>query len=371
MADKRIALRRVRTNAMRAKPTDAKKLGFGRYFSDHFFATEFDRTNGWHLTRIEPMRPLQLDPAAMCLHYGQEIFEGLKAYRGKDNGIYLFRWQKNAERFQNSAKRLMMECPDAEFFGRAVKSLVLLEKDWIPQDPTCSLYIRPTLIATDPFLGVRPGDEYAFFCIVGPVGAYYPEGFNPVRIWVSEEDVRAVRGGLGEAKTAANYAHSLHAQKKAGSLGYSQVLWLDAIEHRYVEEVGTMNIFFIIKDELITPPLGGTILPGVTRDSVLQIAKSWGMTVTERRITIDEVVESAKTGALQEMFGTGTAAVIAPVGVLSYKGKETVIANNQTGPIARRMVDYLTRLQHGEEADPFGWVERIDALDLEQLANPS
>ncbi len=368
MADKRIALRRVRSNAMRAKPTDTRKLGFGKYFSDHFFATEFDRTNGWHLTRIEPMRNLQLDPAAICLHYGQEIFEGLKAYRGKDNGIYLFRWQKNAERFQNSAKRLMMECPDVDFFGRAVKSLVLLEKDWIPQDPSCSLYIRPTLIATDPYLGVRPGDEYAFFCIVGPVGAYYPEGFNPVRIWVSEEDVRAVRGGLGEAKTAANYAHSLHAQKKAASLGYSQVLWLDAIEHRYVEEVGTMNIFFVMKDELITPPLGGTILPGVTRDSILQIARSWGMKVTERRITIDEVVEAAQTGQLVEAFGTGTAAVIAPVGVLSYKGKETTISNNQTGPFARRMFDYLTRLQHGEEADPFGWVERIDGLDLEQLA---
>jgi branched-chain amino acid aminotransferase len=368
MPDKRIAIRRIRSNAMRAKPADTRTLGFGRYFSDHFFATEFDRTNGWHLTRVEPMRLLQLDPAAICLHYGQEVFEGLKAYRGKDNGIYLFRWQKNAERLQNSAKRLMMECVDPEFFGRAVKTMVLLEKDWIPQDPQCSLYIRPTLIATDPFLGVRPGDEYAFYIIVGPVGAYYPEGFNPVRIWVSEEDVRAVRGGLGEAKTAANYAHSLHAQKKAASLGYSQVLWLDAIEHRYVEEVGTMNIFFVIKDELVTPPLQGTILPGVTRDSVIQIAKSWGMKVTERRITIDEVVETAKSGALQEIFGTGTAAVIAPVGVLSYKGKETIIANNQTGPVGKRIYDYLVRLQHGEEPDPFGWVERIDGLDIEQIA---
>jgi len=369
MADKRIAIRRVRSNAMRAKPTDPSKLGFGKWFSDHFFATEFDRQNGWHLTRIEPMRNLQIDPAAICLHYGQEIFEGLKAYRGKDNGIYLFRWEKNAERFQNSAKRLMMETVDVDFFGRAVKSMVLLEKDWIPQDRSCSLYIRPTLIATDPYLGVRPGDEYAFFIIVGPVGAYYPEGFNPVRIWVSEEDVRAVRGGLGEAKTAANYAHSLHAQKKAASLGYSQVLWLDAIEHRYVEEVGTMNIFFVIKDELVTPPLGGTILPGVTRDSVIQIAKSWGMKLSERRITIDEVVETAKSGALQEIFGTGTAAVIAPVGVLSYKGQETIIAGNKTGPVAKRLYDYLGRLQHGEEPDPFGWVTRIDQLDLEQIAN--
>ena len=369
MADTRIAIRRVRPNALRAKPTDLNKLGFGRYFSDHFFASEFDRTNGWHMTRIEPMRQLQLDPAAICLHYGQEIFDGLKAYRGKDDGIYLFRWQKNAERFQNSARRLMMECPSVEFFGRAIKSLVLLEKEWIPKDPSCSLYIRPTLIATDPFLGVRPGDEYGFFIIVGPVGAYYPEGFNPVRIWVSDEDVRAVRGGLGEAKTAANYAHSLQAQKKAASLGYSQVLWLDAIEHRYVEEVGTMNIFFALKDELVTPPLGGTILPGVTRDSVIQIARSWGLKVSERAISIDEVVERARTGELLEAFGTGTAAVIAPVGVLSYKGKETTISGNKTGPLAKRLYDSLTGLQHGEEPDPFGWVERIDDLDLEQLAS--
>ncbi|HEY3449545.1 MAG TPA: branched-chain amino acid aminotransferase [Myxococcales bacterium] len=369
MADKRIAIRRVRTNAMRAKPTDLKKLGFGKWFSDHFFASEFDRANGWNLTRIEPMRSLQLDPAAMCLHYGQEIFEGLKAYRGKDGGIYLFRWQKNAERFYNSAKRLTMEPVDVEFFGRAIKTLVLLEKDWIPQDPTCSLYIRPTLIATDPFLGVRPGDEYAFYAIVGPVGAYYPEGFKPVRIWVSDEDVRAVKGGLGETKTGANYAHSLQGQKKAASLGYGQVLWLDAIEHRYVEEVGTMNIFFHLKDELVTPPLAGTILPGVTRDSVIQIAKSWGMKVSERRISIDEVLETAKSGQLLEAFGTGTAAVISPVGLLSYKGKETVIGDNQTGALAKRLYDYLTKMQHGEEPDPFGWVERIDQLDLEKLAS--
>ncbi len=366
--NKTIAIRRVRPEARRAIPTDASKLGFGRYFSDHFFATEFDRQNGWHLTRIEPMRPLQIDAAAICLHYGQEVFEGLKAYRGKDDGIYLFRWQKNAERLRNSCRRLMMETVDEEFFGRAVKTLVLLEQEWIPRAPSSSLYIRPTVIATDPFLGVRPGDEYAFYIIVGPAGPYYPEGFNPVRIWVSSEDVRAVRGGLGEAKTAANYAHSLCAQHKAKSLGYTQVLWLDAIEHRWVEEVGTMNIFFVINDEVITPPLAGTILPGVTRDSVLTICRHWGMKVSERAISIDEVFEQASSGALTEAFGTGTAAVISPVGVLSYKGKEVVIGRNQTGPLANRLHDYLTRLQHGEEEDLFGWVERIDKLDIDQLA---
>lgn len=369
MPDLRIAIRRVREVQKRAKPTDFSGLGFGRYFSDHFFATEFNRQNGWHLTRIEPMRMLQIDPAAICLHYGQEVFEGLKAYRGKDDGIYLFRWQKNAERMRNSCKRLMMETVDDKLFGRAVKSLVLLDKDWIPNDPSCSLYIRPTIIATDPQLGVRPGDEYAFYIIVGPVGAYYREGFNPVRILVSEEDVRAVRGGLGEAKTAANYAHSLCAQKKATSLGYSQVLWLDAIEHRWVEEVGTMNIFFVIDDELVTPPLAGTILPGVTRDSVLTIAKKWGMKVSERPISIDEVVDYAHSGKLQECFGTGTAAVISPVGMLSHRGKEVTINNSKVGPLAKKFYDYLTALQHGEVEDPFGWVERIDKLDLEQLIN--
>ncbi|HEY3353930.1 MAG TPA: branched-chain amino acid aminotransferase [Polyangia bacterium] len=367
--NKQIAIRRVHDEHRRAKPTDAKKLGFGRYFSDHFFATEYDRQTGWHLTRIEPMRPLQIDPASICLHYGQEVFEGLKAYRCPDGGISLFRWQRNAERLRRSCARLMMETVDEEFFGRAVKSLVLLERDWIPDDPECSLYIRPTLIATDPYLGVRPGDEYAFFVIVGPVGAYYKAGFNPVRIWVSEEDVRAVRGGLGEAKTAANYAHSLCAQQKAAKLGYAQVLWLDALEHRWVEEVGTMNIFFRMKDEVVTPPLAGTILPGVTRDSVITLCKHWGLPLKERPISIDEVIESARTGTLLEAFGSGTAAVIAPVGVLSYKGKEVTINDNRTGELAQKLYTFLTRLQRGLEEDTFGWVERIDQLDVDELAS--
>jgi branched-chain amino acid aminotransferase len=369
MSDKRITIRRAREFARRARPTDSSKLGFGRYFSDHMFVSEFDRLNGWHLTRIEPFRSLQLDPAAMCLHYGQEVFEGLKAYYGRDGGIYLFRWQKNAGRMVNSARRLIMESPDEEFFGRAIKSLVLLDREWVPKDRACSLYIRPTLIATDPFLGVRPADEYGFFVICGPVGAYYPEGFNPVKIWVSEEDVRAVRGGLGECKTAANYAHSLHAQHKAKALGYTQVLWLDAIEHRYVEEVGTMNIFFVLKDEVVTPPLAGTILPGVTRDSVLAICRRWGLPVNERAISIEEVVEGARSGDLVEAFGTGTAAVISPVGLLSYRGEEVLVSGNRTGELARKLYDYLVELQHGETEDVFGWVERIDRLDLDEIAS--
>ena len=369
MSNKRIVIRRARKGHERAKPLDPSKLGFGRYFSDHFFATEFDRENGWHSTRIEPMRPLQLDAAALCLHYGQEVFEGLKAYRGKDDGIYLFRWQKNAERIRRSCSRLMMETVDEEFFGRAIKTLVLVDQDWIPSAPGSSLYIRPTIIATDPYLGVRAGDEYAFYIIVGPVGAYYPEGFNPVRIWVSEEDVRAVKGGLGEAKTAANYAHSLCAQKKAAALGYTQVLWLDAIEHKWVEEVGTMNIFFRFKDEVVTPPLAGTILAGVTRDSVITLCKHWGMKVVERPISIEEVVAAAKSGELLEAFGTGTAAAISPVGVLSHKGAEVQIGGGKAGELSVQLFDYLMKLQHGEVADPFNWVERIDKLDIEELAH--
>ncbi|MBI5511603.1 MAG: branched-chain amino acid aminotransferase [Deltaproteobacteria bacterium] len=371
MSDEQIIIHRARVDQLRTKPAADKPLGFGRYFSDHFFATEFNRGNGWHLTRIEPMRLLQIDPAAICLHYGQEVFEGLKAYAGKNGELYLFRWQKNAERLQRSCSRLMMESVSTEFFGRAIKSLVLVDRDWVPRAPGATLYIRPTLIATDPYLGVRPGDEYAFYVIVGPVGNYYPAGFQPVSIWVSDHDVRAVKGGLGEAKTAANYAHSLCAQNKATKLGFAQVLWLDAIEHRFVEEVGTMNVFFRFKNgDVVTPPLAGTILPGVTRDSVLQILRRWGITAHERPISIHEVLESAQSGELVEAFGTGTAAVISPIGLFSYRDKPITIGDRRVGELSQRLYTYLTRYQWGEEEDVFGWRERIDGLDLEVLAHP-
>jgi len=371
MSDERIIFQRGSPEQKHPKPPQGKPLGFGRHFSDYFFATEFDRKNGWHLTRIEPRRLLLINPAAICLHYGQEVFEGLKAYLGKDGEIYLFRWQKNAERLQSSCKRLMMECVSTEFFGRAVKSLVLIDREWIPKEPGCSLYIRPTLIATDPYLGVRPGDEYAFYIIVGPVGNYYPNGFNPISIWVSDHDVRAVKGGLGEAKTAANYAHSLCAQQKAAKLGHAQVLWLDAIEHKWVEEVGTMNIFFRLKSgEVVTPPLAGTILPGVTRDSVIQILKNWKIKISERPISIQEVVDSVMSGEIVEAFGSGTAAVISPVGVLTYKEKEVPVNNRKVGELSQKLYTYLTRYQWGEEEDIFDWRERIDQLDIERLAQP-
>lgn len=362
-----ISIRRVRKGFERARP-DAKTLGFGKFFSDHYVVTEFSRAQGWHDARLLPLGPLTLEPSASVLHYGQETFEGLKAYRNSRDELFLFRWQKNAARMRASAERLVMASPDENLFGRMVKAAVLADRDWIPREPGCSLYIRPNLIASDPFLGVHAASEYMFYVMTGPVGAYFPEGVNPVRIKVEEEDVRAVRGGLGSAKTAANYAHSLRAQARAAKEGFTQVLWLDALERRWVEEVGTMNMAFVVKDEIVTPPLGGTILPGVTRDSVLQIARSWGMKVSERPIAIDEVIEGAQSGALQEAFGMGTAAVIAPVGKVSYRGREVTINDFKTGPVARRLYDTITKMQLGEVEDPFGWVERIDKLELEKIA---
>jgi len=266
----------------------------------------------------------------------------------------------NLERLQRSAKRLCMPAFDIDEVADAMKQLVLLERDWIPTTEGCSLYIRPNYIAMDPFLGVRPSLKYLLYIMVGPVGAYYPEGFNPVNIYVSDEYVRAVRGGVGEAKTAGNYAASLLAQMEAKKKGFTQVLFLDGVEQRYVEEVGTMNMFFVIGDEVITSPLTGSILPGVTRDSVLQIVQEWGHKVSERMLTIDEVVQAAEKGTLNEVFGTGTAAVISPVGSLRYKGTDYCVADGKTGELSLKLYDHILALQHGKEEDPHGWVERID-----------
>jgi branched-chain amino acid aminotransferase len=277
-----IKVNRVAAGKMKPKPTDESKLGFGQLFSDHFFTMKYKTGQGWYDPQIEPYRDLQIDPAAMSLHYGQLIFEGLKAYRGADGSVYLFRPWENVRRFNESAKRLCMPPLDEKLALEALKQLVVVEKDWIPRGVGTSMYIRPTMMATEPALGVRPANEYLYFVIVGPVGAYYPQGFSPTKIWVEEEYVRAVRGGIGYCKAAGNYAASLMASQKAGARGYTQVLWLDAVERKYVEEVGTSNIFFVIADELITPPLGGSILPGITRDSVIQMAKRNGMRVSER-----------------------------------------------------------------------------------------
>ena len=341
-------------------PQDDMKLGFGQRFTDHMFLMNYTEGKGWHDPRIEPYHSLELDPACMILHYGQEVFEGLKAYRGEGGGIYLFRHKKNLERFNNSCRRLVMPELDVEFVSLALKQLLLMEKNWIPRTEGCSLYIRPTLLATDPFLGVRPSNTYLFYIILSPVAAYYPEGFNPVSIYVTDKYVRAVRGGVGEAKTCGNYAASLLAQVEAKKAGYTQVLWLDALERKYVEEVGTMNIFFLFGDELVTSPLTGSILPGVTRDSVIQIARKWGLKVNERMVSIDDVVDSARSGKLTECFGSGTAAIISPVKAIWYKGEDVQVGDGQTGPTAQKLYDFILKLQYGRIEDPFGWVERVD-----------
>ncbi|MCX5833018.1 MAG: branched-chain amino acid aminotransferase [Deltaproteobacteria bacterium] len=355
----KIKVKRVSEKKRKEKPTDESKLGFGQIFTDRFFTMKYKEGQGWYDAMIEPYHPIVLDPAAVCLHYGQLIFEGLKAYRGKDDSIYLFRPYENIRRMNASAERLCMPTVDPDVFFQGIKKLVLLEKDWIPRGIGTSLYIRPTMIATEAFLGVHPAVEYLLFVIVGPVGAYYPQGFSPTKIYVEEEYVRAVRGGIGYCKAAGNYAASLLASKKAEQKGYTQVLWLDAVERKYVEEVGTSNIFFFIDGELVTPPLAGSILPGVTRDSVLQIAKRWGVKVSERRLSVDEIQEAHASGKLKEVFASGTAAIVSPVGQIYYKGKEYLINGGKTGELTEKLYNEILQIQYGEKEDPFGWRIRI------------
>ena len=346
-------------------PTDKKfrpqdsELGFGKYTTDHMFLMDYTKDKEWHDPRIEPYQHLKLDPAAMVLHYNQEVFEGLKAYHLEDSGIGLFRPDKNIDRMNASARRMVMPEIDPDLVVRAMKELILLDRQWLPTSAGTSLYIRPTMIANEPALGVRPSEQYLFFIIIGPVGAYYPEGFNPTRIYVSDEYVRAAKGGVGEVKTSGNYGATLLVSQLAAKKGYTQVLWLDAKENKHVEEVGTSNIFFYINGQLVTPPLEGTILPGITRDSVLQIARSWGLDVVERPISIDEVVKGCKDGSLKEMFATGTAAVISPVGEICYKEKDFQVADGQTGELAQKLYDEITGIQYGRKEDPFGWRVRI------------
>jgi len=353
-----LQLEKVTENETKSKP-DQNALGFGKHFTDHMLVMSYTEGRGWHDLAIQPYRNFSLDPAAMVLHYGQAIFEGMKAYRGKDGGIYLFRPSDNIKRMNISAARLCMPQLPVDEALAAVKELLRIDQDWIPTSKGASLYIRPTMIATEAALGVRPAKQYLFFVILSPVGAYYPEGFNPVKIYVTDKYVRAVPGGVGQIKAAGNYAASIMAAVEAQQAGFTQVLWLDAVERRYIEEVGTMNIFFVIGDEVVTPPLGGSILPGVTRDSVIQMARNWGLTVVERGITIDEVLAAQENGSLKEIFGTGTAAVISPVGSLHYKGQDCVINNGKTGALSQKLFDEIQDIQYGTKEDPYGWVVRV------------
>ncbi len=356
--DLEVAVEKAGAEARKTKP-DQNALGFGQYFTDHIFVMDWSREDGWHDARICPYQNFSMDPASMVFHYGQAIFEGLKAYRGKDGQIFLFRPKDNLQRLNDSALRLCMPRIPVDKVLKALKALIYLEREWVPFSDGATLYIRPAMIASQPSLCVEPSSQYRFFIILSPVGAYYKEGFNPTKIYVSNEYSRAVKGGTGEAKTAGNYATSLFMGEIAKKKGYTQVLWLDACEHRYIEEVGTSNVFFVIDDELITPPLSGSILGGITRNSVLQLAESWGVVAVERAITIDEVLEAAQSGSLQESFGTGTAAVISPIGELMYKEQTYIINNGEVGPLSQRFFDELQAIQNGEQKDLFKWVVRV------------
>jgi len=354
-----IKITHIAPEKMKTKPVDEDNLGFGRIFTDHFFIMKYTKESGWSDASVEPYRELHLDPAAMCFHYAQEIFEGLKAYRGSDNSIYLFRPEANIKRMNQSAQRLCMPQIDEALFMDALQKLISLEQDWVPHSTGTSLYIRPTMIATEPAVGLHVSNGYIFFIILSPVGAYYPQGFSPTKIYVSEKYVRAAAGGIGNCKAGGNYAASFYACEEAAQMGYTQVLWLDAKERKYVEEVGTSNIFFVIGDELVTPPLSGSILPGVTRRSVIEMAASWGITVRERPLSMDEFLQSHSAGTLREVFASGTAAVISPVGHIYYKGSEYCINDDKAGPLTERLYREILEIQYGEREDPFGWRVKI------------
>ncbi len=340
---------------------DEDKLGFGLIFTDHMLTMRFSAARGgWEAPEIKPFHDLVLHPATLVLHYGQQVFEGLKAFAGgQGDDIFLFRADMNIARFNKSCARMCIPTVDPALFMEQMSALIRMERDWIPRSHGTSLYVRPTIIATDPFLGVRPGKEFLFFIILCPVGAYYPEGFAPTKIMVADKYVRACRGGVGEAKTLSNYAGSLLAAEEAHAEGFTQVLWLNAVDRVSIEEVGTSNIFFRINDEVITPALEGTILPGVTRDSVVRLVKDMGMKMTERSISIEEVVQAGNNGSRQEVFGAGTAAVISPVGSFRYKGKDFTVADGTTGALSAKLFETITQMQVGLLPDPYGWVVNI------------
>jgi len=335
-------------------------LGFGRCFADRMFSQRYTPDKGWHDARIGPYEPFVMDPASAVFHYGQEIFEGLKAYRRPDGKINLFRPWENAARFNRSAHRMAMAELDPEDHVEAIATLVSVVHEAVPSQPDASLYIRPTLIATDVGLGVHASHSYLHFIIAGPVGPYFSTGFNPVAVYVSRDKVRAVRGGTGEAKAGGNYAASLYVAEEVGKLGFQQVVWLDAVERRYVEEVGAKNNKIVIDGKVVTPMLNGSILPGITRDSILTLSRHLGYEAEERRLSIEEVFAAARAGKLDEAFGTGTAAVVSPVGKLCWKGECVGISGGKIGPITQKLYDTLTGMQYGDLPDEFGWIVRID-----------
>jgi branched-chain amino acid aminotransferase len=346
------------SKSLKPKP-DQEKLEFGKVFTDHMFVADYEEGKGWHQASIIPYGPIEIDPAAMVFHYGQAVFEGMKCYRAEDGRLLLFRPEMNFKRMNASDERMCIPYIDEDFAMEALLQLLKVERDWVPSLEGTSLYIRPFVFATESALGVHPSRSYKFFIIVSPVGPYYKEGLNPVRICLEEEYVRAVKGGVGFTKGAANYAISLKGQEKAQKSGYTQVLWMDGVERKYIEEVGTMNVFFVIDGEAITPSLTGSILPGVTRDSVMRILKSWGIKASERRISAEEIFEAHAAGKLEEAFGSGTAAVISPISELSWGSRNITLCEGKTGKLAGRLYNELTGIQYGRIEDRFGWVKEV------------
>ncbi len=347
------------TGNPKQKP-DPDNLKFGTVFTDHMFVMDYDPENGWHDGRIVPYAPIALDPASSVFHYGQEMFEGLKAYKTREGRVQLFRPDMNAKRTNNTNRRMCIPQIDEELYIDAIKALVAVDKDWIPQKPDTALYIRPFIIATDKFLGVSASSNYKFMIILSPVGPYYESGLAPTKIYVENDFVRSAPGGTGYAKIGGNYAAAMIAEQKAHDMGYDQVLWLDAKEGKYVEEIGTSNAFFKIGGELYTAPLVGTILPGITRDSMIKVMKDWGYKVNEVRFTIEDVFKASEEGRLEEVFATGTAAVISPVGELFWDDRHIVINNNEIGELSQKLYDELYGIQTGEIADTRGWIVPVE-----------
>lgn len=353
-------IRITKTTSPKQKTPD-DQLGFGRIFTDHLFAMNWTEGTGWHDARIEPYAPFSMDPASSVLHYAQSMFEGSKAFRGDDGVLRLFRPADHMKRMAHGAQRLCLPSPPPDVTLQALTTLLKVDASWVPSSPGTALYLRPTLMATEAFLGVRPSAQCLYFIIASPVGSYYGgDGPRPVRIWVEKDEVRAPRGGLGAVKASANYAASLHAAHQAKKRGYDQVLWLDAREHAFVEEVGTMNLFAVLGDTLVTPPLSDSILAGITRDSVIQLAKDEGRKVEERPLPLDELFAANRSGLLKEIFGTGTAAVVSPVGELAFDEDTLVVNNGEPGPVGMRFHEHITSLQRGARPDPHGWMLVVD-----------
>ncbi|MHB8963440.1 MAG: branched-chain amino acid aminotransferase [Saccharofermentanales bacterium] len=347
------------TTAPKEKPKNESELGFGQIFTDHMFIMDYEDGRGWYDPRIVPYAPLVLDPSTMVFHYGQAIFEGLKAYRTAEGTINLFRPIENMRRINISNERMVIPPIDPEFCVECIRTLVRTDRDWVPSSDGTSLYLRPFIIATDAFLGVRPSKTFKFMVIMSPSGPYYPQGLNPVNIYVENEYVRAVKGGTGYAKTPGNYAASLASQAKAYKAGYVQVLWLDGIERRYIEEVGSMNVFFVIDGVITTPSLNGSTLPGITRKTVIDLCRSWNLDVVERQLSIEEVFAKAREGRVSEVFGSGTAAVISPVGELRWNDETVFFNNNLIGPLSLKLYNSITSIQYGRIPDDFGWIVKV------------